>query len=321
MKSFLKWTGIALVLAVLVLLITVFSRQNRTFEAPYPDITASTDSAVIAHGAYLVNGPAHCTGCHTDKAHEAAFLRGDPVPLHGGYEFVLPIGTVYTRNITNDKQYGIGRLTDQEIARTLRYGVGSDGRAIFDFMPFYMMSDEDLRAIISYLRTVPGEAKEVPPHTFNFLGKAVKAFLIKPMGPLDKERPGSVKPDTTAAYGQYLATSVSNCDGCHTERDLMTGAYVGPRFAGWKGMEGNSPGTFFNTPNLTTDPETGHLRAWDFNAFQARFRAGPTFKDSPMPWANFAKFSDDDLKAIWNYLRTLPPVKHNPGPLVAEKVE
>ena len=97
----------------------------------------------------------------------------------------------------------------------------------------------------------------------------------------------------------------------------MTGAFIGPRFAGWEGMEGNSPGTFFNTPNLSTDPETGHLRAWDFNTFPARFRAGSTFKDSPMPWANFAKFSDDDLKANWNYLRTFPPVKHDTGPLVA----
>lgn len=266
-----------------------------------------------------MNGPAHCTGCHTDKEHEAAFLRGESVPLHGGYDFVLPVGHIYSRNITNDKQYGIGRLTDQEIARTLRYGVGSDGRAIFDFMPFYMLSDADLQAIISYLRTLPGETKEVPQHEFNFLGKAVKAFLIKPMGPLDVERPKAVTPDTSVTYGEYLANSVSNCAGCHTTRDLMTGAYVGEKFAGWEGMEGNTPGTFFNTPNLTTDPETGHIRTWDLTTFQARFRASVAFKDSPMPWANFAKFSDDDLKAIWNYLRTIPPVKHETGPLVAEK--
>ncbi|MEO8589103.1 MAG: hypothetical protein ABI432_07040 [Flavobacteriales bacterium] len=120
MKKFLKWTGIVILLLVVVFLITVFSRQNLTFEAPYPDITASADSAVIAHGEYLVHGPAHCTGCHTDKAHEAAFLRGEEVPLHGGFPFELPIGTIYTRNITNDKEHGVGRLTDGEIARTLR---------------------------------------------------------------------------------------------------------------------------------------------------------------------------------------------------------
>ena len=67
MKKILKWTGILLLLLVVALVITVYSRQHLTFEAPYPDITASPDSAVIARGAYLVNGPAHCTGCHTDK--------------------------------------------------------------------------------------------------------------------------------------------------------------------------------------------------------------------------------------------------------------
>lgn len=321
MKRLLKWTGIIVLLLVIAFLIVVFSRQHLKFEAPYPEITASTDSAVIAHGRYLVHGPAHCTGCHTDKTHEAAFLRGEEVPLHGGYDFVLPIGHIYSRNITNDREHGAGRLTDQEIARTLRYGVGSDGRAIFDFMPFYMLSDEDLTAIISYLRTVPADPQEVPPHEFNFMGKAVKAFLIKPMGPLDVERPKSVRPDTTAAYGDYLANSVSNCAGCHTTRDLMTGAFVGERFAGWKGMEGNTPGTFFNTPNLTPDPATGHMSGWDFDIFRTRFRAGPKFADSPMPWANFARFSDDDLKAIWNYLHTLAPLNNETGPLQAPKAE
>ncbi|MCB0792310.1 MAG: c-type cytochrome [Flavobacteriales bacterium] len=315
MKRILKWTGIVLLLVVAVFVATVFGRQHLQFEAPYPDITASTDSAVIARGSYLVNGPAHCTGCHTDKAHETAFVKGEPVPLHGGMPFVLPVGTIYSRNITNDKTYGVGRLSDQEIARTLRYGVGSDGRAIFDFMPFYMLSDADLQAVISYLRTVPGDPVEVPPHTFNFLGKAVKAFLIKPMGPLDAERPKAVRPDTSVVYGEYLANSVSNCAGCHTERDLMTGDFIGPRFAGWRHMEGIRPGSFFNTPNLTPDPVTGHLHSWDFAQFKARFRAGSTFPDSQMPWANFARFSDDDLKAIWNYLHTLKPVANETGPL------
>lgn len=314
----LKWLGLLLLLLAIVFVASVYARQNRTFEAPYPEITASTDSAVIARGEYLVHGPAHCTGCHTDNANEPAYMRGEPVPMHGGYDFALPIGHIYSRNITNHPVNGIGRLTDQEIARTLRYGVGSDGRAIFDFMPFYMLSDEDLRAVISYLRTVPGDANEPPPHTFNFMGKAVKAFLIEPMGPLDAERPVSVTPDSTAAYGKYLAMSVANCDGCHTQRDLITGAYVGERFAGWQGMEGMN-GTWFNTPNLTPDPVTGHMAQWSFETFRNRFRAGPVQPNSPMPWVNFARFSDDDLKALWAFLQGIPPVARTTGPIVAEK--
>lgn len=315
---FLKWTGLVLSVLMILLVVAVYARHDRTFEAPYPDLTASTDSAVIARGEYLVNGPAHCTGCHTDNANEAAYLRGEQVPMHGGYDFVLPFGHIYSRNITSHPEYGIGRLTDQEIARTLRYGVGSDGRAIFDFMPFYNISDDDLRAIISYLRTVPPSANQVPPHSFDFMGKAVKAFVIEPMGALAVERPVSVVPDSSAAYGDYLANSVANCAGCHTQRDLMTGAYAGPRFAGWQGMEGLN-GTWFNTPNLTPDPATGHTSHWDFEMFRKRFRAGPGVPNSPMPWVNYARFSDSDLKAIWSYLQGLEPVARNNGPILAEK--
>ena len=320
LKRFLKWTGLILLLVIGAIVALVYARHDRTFEAPYPDIAASTDSAVIAHGEYLVNGPAHCTGCHTDKQHEAAYLRGEAVPMHGGYDFVLPFGHVYSRNITNHPEKGIGRLTDGEIARTLRYGVGSDGRAIIDFMPFYMLSDEDLRAVISYLRTVPGDPNDPPRTEFDFIGKALMAFAIEPMGSLDAPRPSAVKRDSTAAYGDYLANSVANCAGCHTQRDLTTGAFVGERFSGWSGMEGMN-GTFFNTPNLTPHPTTGRMAEWNFDTFRNRFRAGPVQPDSPMPWVNFARFSDDDLKALWAYLQGLAPVDRDPGPIIAEKPE
>jgi mono/diheme cytochrome c family protein len=311
-----KWTGAILLILGVVFVSLVYARHDRTFDAPYPEITVSADSAIIARGEYLVNGPAHCTGCHTDTENEPAYLRGEVVPMHGGYDFVLPLGHIYSRNITGHPERGIGAFTDAEIARTLRYGVGRDGRAIFDFMPFYMLSDDDLQAVISYLRTIPPDDHLVPPNEFNFLGKAVKAFIIEPMGPQDVERPRSVPADTTAAYGEYLANNVANCAGCHTTRDLMTGAYVGPRFAGWTGMEGVG-GKLFNTPNLTPHPTSGHMALWDFETFRNRFRAGVAYPESPMPWVNFARFSDDDLKAIWAYLRTVPPVDHDPGPLVA----
>lgn len=315
LKKIIVWSLLGFLVLTLVLSSTVALRQDLTYEAPFPEIRAVMDSAVIARGEYLVHGPGHCTGCHTDNAHEAAHLRGEPVPLHGGFAFHLPIGTVYSRNITNDSTYGLGRLSDAEIARSLRYGVGQDGRAIFDFMPFYMLSDSDLTAIISYLRTVPGIPKEAPEHELNAVGYAVKAFLVKPMGPLDVTRPADVKPDTTAAYGDYLVNSVANCKGCHTARDLMNGSFIGEPLAGWVGRPAHTPGVFFNTPNLTPDPETGHLYHWSFETFRNRFRAGPTFPDSPMPWANFARFSDEDLKAIWNYLRSVPPIQHETGPM------
>jgi mono/diheme cytochrome c family protein len=265
-KKILKWTGIILLLLVSGIVVTVMARQNLQYEAPYPNIKASTDSAVILKGKQLVFGPAHCADCHSKANADSLMALGQEVPLSGGYEFNMEIGKMYTRNITPDSVTGIGRYTDAEIARALRYGVGPDGSAFFDFMPFHNTSDEDLAAIISYLRAQKPVRNEVPKHSFNTMGKVVKAFLIKPVGPAG-EVPVAVKKDTTAEYGKYLAVNVANCSGCHTRRDIVTGAYTGELFAGGLEIEG------FTTPNLTTDPQSG-IYGWSLQQFTDRFRAG-----------------------------------------------
>ncbi len=318
----LKWLGIALGSLLVIVVILVFARRNRTFDAPYPNIKASTDSAVIARGKYLAFGPAHCGGCHCGMADTAAMIRGEIVDLKGGRDFILPFGVVRARNITNDKETGIGRLSDGEIARTLRYGVGSDGRAIFDFMNFYDASDEDLTAIISYLRSTTPVKNSVANHEFNFIGDAVKAFVIKPMGSETATRSAANIPDTTAKYGEYLANNVANCRGCHTDRDLKTGAYVGEYYSGGFMMPSETdPKVMYVSRNLTPDKETGHLVNWNFEQFYTRFHTGPQTDGSSMPWMMFKQMSENDLKAIWNYLHTLKPVKKDVGPvrIVAQK--
>lgn len=300
-KKILKWTGIVLLILITGLTITVMARQNRKFEAPYPNIKASTDSAVILKGKQLVFGPAHCADCHSKVNADSMIALGQTVALTGGFEFNLPIGKIYSRNITPDKETGIGRYTDEEIARALRYGVAPDGSSYFDFMPFHNTSDEDLSAIISYLRSQPAVKNEVPENTSTVLGKVVKAFLIKPVGP-NGEVPVSVKKDSTAEYGKYLAINVANCSGCHTKRDLMTGAYLGTLFSGGFELDG------FVTPNLTTDASS-HIANWDEQKFMARFREGKKIATSPMPWNSFKRMSDDELKAIYRFLRTLQPIK------------
>lgn len=300
-KKILKWMGIILLLLVTGISITVMSRQNLTFEGPYPDIKASEDSTVIARGKQLVFGPAHCADCHSAVNPDSLMALGQEVPLTGGFSFKLPIGKIYTKNITPDKETGIGRYTDQEIARALRYGVGPDGRAFMDFMPFHNTSDEDLTAIISYLRAQNPVRKQIPENEFNLMGKVVKAFLLKPVGP-NGEVPVNVKKDSSAEYGKYLAVNVANCSGCHTNRNMMTGAFTGELFAGGLEIEG------FITPNLSTDPGS-RIYTWDQQQFIARFRKGKMIPQSPMPWNSFARMSDDDLKAIYKYLKTIPPVK------------
>lgn len=300
-KKIIKWTGIILLILITGLTITVMARQNLKFDAPYPDITASTDSTIILKGKNLVFGPAHCADCHFKGNADSLLALGGQIPLSGGYAFNMPVATIYSKNITPDSVTGIGRYTDREIARLLRYGVGADGRAIFDFMPFHNTSDEDLTAIISYLRAQKPVRNEIPQPEFNLLGKVVKAFLIKPVGP-NGNVPVAVKKDSTIEYGKYLTTSVANCNGCHTPRDLMTGKFTGTFFSGGLEIDG------FITPNLTTD-SSSRIFDWSQQYFINRFRQGKLIPKSPMPWNSFKRMSDDELKAVYKYLKSLDPAK------------
>ncbi|HYE55880.1 MAG TPA: cytochrome c [Chitinophagaceae bacterium] len=308
-KKILKWTGIIIGSILLLVTIVVAMRQDMKYEAPYPDIKASADSSVIARGKYLALGPAHCASCHADPANLELVEKGVEVPLSGGNVFNLPVGNIYVRNITPDKETGIGRYTDAEIARELRYGVRPDGSIVMPFMPFHNVSDEDLTAIISFLRSQPPVKNKVPENTTNVLGKIVKAFLLKPEGPTGVV-PKKVKQDTSAAYGEYLATSVANCKGCHTPRDMMTGAFTGEPFSGGMIMGSSADDKYdFITPNLTPD-STGRLFGWTQDMFIKRFRMGKIYPGTHMPWGPFSRMSDDELKAIYNYLQTVKPVKN-----------
>ena len=211
LRKTIKWTVITLLVIIGGLAIIVVARQDIKYEAPYPNITASTDSAIIARGKHLVYSSAHCIDCHNKQNSDSLIHLGQEVPLSGGVVFELPLGKIYSKNITPDKSTGIGSYSDGEIARALRYGVHPNGIAVFDFMPFHNTSDEDLTAIISYLRAQKPVNNKVPNHELNAIGMAVNAFMIKPVGPTG-EVPKSVERDTTAVYGKYLALSVAQAN-------------------------------------------------------------------------------------------------------------
>jgi mono/diheme cytochrome c family protein len=205
---------------------------------------------------------------------------------------------------------GIGKMSDGELARVLRHMVGADGRCIFPFMPFAELSDEDLTAIVSFLRSQPPVKHEVKRSEYSFMGKAIMAFgLIKPEGTKGTP-PKSVARDTTVEYGKYLANYVANCVGCHTERDMKTGAFIGEPFAGGLQMppDAFSEGKAFLTPNLTPHVGTGVMAEWTEDAFVARMKAGRVHSGTPMPWGSFSRINDMELKAIYRYLKSLKPV-------------
>lgn len=320
----LKWTGILLVLLIAGFIAFVQFSWNKKFEAPYPEIKASTDSTVIARGKYLAYGPAHCGTCHVPMDKIMDVENGDVnQPLSGGWTLPIPPGTFRAPNLTPDEETGIGKLTDAEIARTLRYMVGNDNRCIFPFMPFAELSDDDLTAVVSFLRSQPPVKHEVKRSELTLMGKAIMAFgLITPSGTKGTP-PKSVAIDSTVEYGKYLANSVANCVGCHTKRDMKTGAFTGTPFAGGMGFTPDefSHGRSFVTPNLTPDANTGIMAGWTEDAFIKRFRSGRVHKGSPMPWGAFGRINDIELKALYRYLHSLEPVPNKIEKIVFEPGE
>jgi mono/diheme cytochrome c family protein len=305
-RKVLLWLGVAVLLVVAILAITISVRWDRRFQAPYPKLAASRDSAVIARGRYLAYGPAHCSDCHTAPADYASLQTGSSPSLSGGVEFPIPLGTIRVPNLTPDSATGIGRRSDGDITRMLRYGVRADGRAAIPFMEFHELSDADLVAVISLLRSQPPVRNPVPDHDLTLLGKAVMAFAIKPIGPSATPPAESPPSGPTLERGAYLVTAVAECAGCHTQRSMVTGAYTGPRLAGGAPMEaGDNAHTKLVPPDITGNPGSGRADTWTEDEFVARFRAGVRIPGSPMPWQAFRRITDADVRAMYRYLRSI----------------
>jgi len=315
---FLVRTLVVVAMLAVALVSVVLIRSRRTFDAPYPQIAASSDPQVIERGRYIAYGPAHCVNCHTPESQNAVIQAGGTPLLTGGRAFRGPFGAVYTANLTPDRETGIGRYTDRELARVLRHGVLPDGRAALPFMEMQNLSEDDLTALISFLRSQPPVRNAVPGRDFNLLGKAILAFAIEPIGPsrpVLRHTPSA----GTEESGEYLATSVANCASCHTKRNLLTGEYTGPKFAG--GMTFALGGDrVLVTPNLTP-AKAGRITSWSEERFVGRFGAGVGIQGTHMPWRQFQKMSASDVRSIYRYLRTLEPVERDPGPTLQSRKE
>src|SRR5688500_13872818 len=152
MTRLLMRGGLLLGAALRALLLAIELRWDRTFDVPQPTLRASADSTAIVRGRYLAYGPAHCASCHVSPADRPAPLaRGEP-PRAGGMPFALPVGTWYVPDLTPDSATGIGRLTDGQFARVLRHNVRADGRSLLPAMEFQNLADEDVVALLSFLR-------------------------------------------------------------------------------------------------------------------------------------------------------------------------
>jgi mono/diheme cytochrome c family protein len=320
MRKVLKVAAIvvgALVGLLLLALVYFQLTYRKDYSAiPEPRITASKDPAVIAQGEYVVNALAHCQACHQqhDFAHERK-MNPDLKDYGAGYEIHAgPFGTFRPANLSSHPEAGIGNVSDGKLARAIRHGVDRNGgMAPLMKLAVGNMSDEDLTAVVSYLRTLPPKGTVVAPDEWGIIAKVISSkFLPNQAPPLRHVPQGGV----SVERGAYIANGPGFCYGCHTALDMSTFELTGPRFSGEPTAEPDpfDPKMEIAAPNLTPDKETGWINTWTEEAFLARFKAPRLIKGSKMPWENFGRMTEDDLRSVYRYLRSLPPTKKVTGP-------
>jgi mono/diheme cytochrome c family protein len=319
----LKIVGAVVLVSAAALTIYVWRIWDKVYDTPLPEVHRSMDPTVLRRGEYLVYGPAHCVECHAGSYVEfQKVAAGERPPLRGGQPFAAPpLGVIYAKNLTPDPDTGIGRYSDGQIARMMRWSVRPNGRAsVRPLMPFHNMSQDDLDAIISFLRSQPPVRSQVPENRFTAVGKLVKS-LAPTFKPRDAESvtPPAVAPaeGMTKERGHYLVHYVANCVGCHTNLDDTTFAPIGPELAGGEVMgpalaPDADSAIWFTTPNLTPLQGSALMKFPDRATFIARFKTGGRhYPGSPMPWEAFARMTETDIGALYEYLRSLPAA---PGP-------
>lgn len=285
-----------------------------------PDIKVEITPERIARGEYLANHVTVCIDCHSKRDWSKFSGPPDSSTLGMGgdvfdQKYGFP-GTYYASNITPE---GISNYTDGELFRAITTGVNKEGKALFPVMPykyFGQMDEEDIKSIIAYIRTLKPIKNHVPTSSSDFPVN----FLINTFP--EKAR-FTIRPPKTDVvnYGKYLTTA-AGCIECHTKADKGT-LISGTEFGG--GREFPFPdGSIVRSRNISSDPETG-IGGWDAESFVNFFhmRADSSAQhtilqrgdfNSFMPWMMYSRMNDEDLKAIFAYLKTTAPIKNNVDP-------
>lgn len=254
----------------------------------------------LERGAYLVRGIAGCGNCHTRQTPDG------PVPgmeLAGGNPIKLKMFDAFAPNITPDPETGIGGWTDDEIITAIREGRRPDGTIIGPPMPVEMyagISDDDVRAIVAYLRSVPPVKNKTPKSVY-------RIPLPKSYGPPVKSV-AAVDPKDAVAWGGYLAGPVGHCVECHTP--LVRGHRDYDNAFGVGGFEIPGPWGVSVSANLTPHAVDGIARYSDADLkriIATGVRPDRTRLLPPMGFAYYRTIRDADLDAIVAYLKTLPP--------------
>lgn len=263
--------------------------------------TASAQQGRLERGKYLMDSVVACGNCHVQRGPQGQPLMDKG--LSGGMVFDEKPFRAVASNITPDPETGIGKWTDAQLAKAIREGIRPDGSVIGPPMPieFYRhLSDDDLAAIITYLRAQPPVTNAVAKSKYNVplppnYGPPLKSVKAPPAG-------------KTAAYGKYLV-EIGHCMECHTprnEKGMLVMSALGAGGQVFKGPWGESV-----SRNLTPH-ETG-IKGWSDEQIRKAVREGVNREGQPykppMAFGWYKNISDDDMAAITAYLKTLKPVK------------
>lgn len=283
-------------------------------EAPALKVEQTTER--IARGEYLANHVTLCIDCHSTRD----WSRFSGPPLEGSkgkggelfdQKFGFP-GAFYSKNITPE---GISRYTDGELFRVITTGVTKEGKALFPVMPYHYygrMDEEDIKSIIAYIRTLQPIKNEVPASSPDFPMNFI-LNTIPEKAALSKRPPES----DIVGTGRYLVNAAA-CMECHTQFEKGK-LIAGTEFGGGRVFP-FPDGSVIRSANISPDKTTG-IGEWTEEMFLSRFhersdsvtlsrKLQPGEFNSIMPWTMFGKMKDEDLKAVYAYLRTITPINN-----------
>jgi hypothetical protein len=319
MKTFLKVVGgvALLVIALIACAVTWLAvRKPESKPASTEKIEATPER--LARGRYVVEHISDCLECHSDHVLKFGIPVKPGTEGQGGYIFDKNIGfpgVVAAQNITPDADFGLGKWSDGEILRAVREGIDRNGDALFPMMPyehFRSMSDDDVKAVIVYLRTLKPIHKGVPAKHIDFPVDLFIKFAPKPVDGVVM----TPDPHDSVACGKYLAT-IGGCYECHTPHDDKGVRIAEKAFSGGWEMKGPWGRNF--TANLT--PAGAYMSHATKEEFIGRFKAfasmdantapeTPAGHNTVMSWISFAGMTENDLGAIYDYLKTVKPIEN-----------
>jgi mono/diheme cytochrome c family protein/cytochrome c553 len=295
MKTILRRLAMAagaLIALILVAACAVYFMSERHVSRRYTladeSIPIPTDSISIARGQHLAHAIAKCTDCHTKSLGGQIFVD-DPA-----------LGRFVARNLTRGKG-GLGAtLKDADWVRAIRHGVDHDGHAL-RIMPsreYNNLSVEDIGAIVAYVKSVPAVDNELPPSTLGPVGRVLLVAANMPLfaaETIDHSAhaiPLAPAIGPTVEYGGYVAHT-AGCAGCHNAS--FSGGHIDVGPPSWP------PAANLTPTGLKTYDEASFI-----TALRTGVRPGGTKIKDPMPIAWTKDMTDDEIRAVWRYLRTVP---------------